>query len=141
MSTRGEKRMRFGYISLLTDIEFEAKFTEELKNNHLIGTQCKKCGTKYLPPRAHCTCGSKELEWFEAPKQGKLLTFTVVAFPPEKMTEYAPYTVAVIELNDGTRLLGHLTDIKQTNLKIGMQVQVVPHHISADRITFEFKPL
>jgi uncharacterized OB-fold protein len=133
--------MRFGYISLLADTEIVTKFTEELENNRFMGTRCKKCGVKHLPPRAHCTCGSKEMEWYEAPKQGKLLTYTIVAFPPESMTKHAPYTVAIAKLNDGSRLLGHLTDITQTNLKLDMQVQVVLRRISADRITYEFKPL
>lgn len=133
--------MRFGYVSLLPETVLVTKFMEELKNNHLMGTRCKKCGTKYLPPRAHCACGSDEIEWYEAPKQGKLLTYTIVAFPPESMSKYAPYIVAIAELEDGSRLLAHLTDATPKNLQIGMKLQVVPHQISADRLTYKFKPL
>jgi len=114
---------------------------EELKNNRLMGTRCKKCGTKHLPPRAHCTCGSGEVEWYEAPKRGKLLTYTIVAFPPESMTKYAPYIIAIAELEDGSKLLAHITEVTPKNLKVSMQVQVVPHQISAERIAYKFKPL
>lgn len=133
--------MRFGFVSFLPDTELVAKFLDELKNNRLMGTICKKCGTRYLPPRAHCACGSTEIEWYEAPKQGKLLAYTIVAFSPESMTKYAPYILAIAELNDGSRLLAHITDVTPKNLRVGMQVQVVPHQFSADRLVFKFKPL
>ena len=133
--------MRLGYVSLLPETETVTKFMEELKNNRLMGTRCRKCGAKYLPPRAHCHCGSKELEGYEAPKHGKLLTYTIVAFPPESMTKYAPYIIAIAELEDGSKLLAHITEATPKNLKVGMRVQVVPHQISADRIAYKFKPL
>jgi uncharacterized OB-fold protein len=133
--------MRFGFVSFLPDTELVSKFLDELKNNRLMSTRCKKCGTKYLPPRAHCACGSTEIEWYETPKQGKLLAYTIVAFPPESMTKYASYILAVAELDDGSRLLAHITDVTPKNLQVGMRLQVVPHQISADRLTFKFKPL
>lgn len=133
--------MRFGYVSFLPDTKLVEKFLEELKNNKLMGVKCKKCGTKYLPPRAHCPCGSTEIEWYEAPKQGKLLTYTLVAFPPESMNKYAPYILAIAELDDGSRILAHITDVTPKNLQLGMRVQVIPHQISADRLTFKFRPL
>lgn len=133
--------MRFGFVSFLPDTELVAKFLQELKNNRLMGVKCKKCGTKYLPPRAQCTCGSTEIEWYEAPKYGKLLTYTIVAFPPESMTKYAPYILAIAELDDGSRILAHITDVTPKNLQMGMRIQVVPHQISTDRLTFKFKPL
>jgi hypothetical protein len=133
--------MRFGFVSFLPETELVAKFLDELKHNRLMGAKCKKCGTRYLPPRAHCACGSTEIEWYEAPKQGKLLAYTIVAFPPESMIKYAPYIPAIAELDDGSRLLAHITDVTPKNLQIGMQLQVVPHQISMDRLTFKFKPL
>lgn len=134
-------KVKFGYVSVLPETEVVTKFVEELKNNRLTGTRCKKCGKKHLPPRAHCTCGSGEIEWFEAPKQGKLLTYTIVVSPPESMTKQAPYIIALAELDEGSRLLAHITDVTQKNLKLGMRLQVVPRQIDADRIAYGFKPL
>jgi uncharacterized OB-fold protein len=116
------------------------KFTEALKEGRLLGTRCKKCGEKYLPPRVHCRCGSREVEWYEAPTRGKLFSFTLVTFPPDSMTKYAPYIVAVAELDDGSRLLAQMTDVSPKTLQVGLPVQVVPHQISEDRITYKFKP-
>jgi hypothetical protein len=133
--------MRFGYVSWLPQTEMVDKFIEELKNGKLMGTLCKQCSTKYLPPRAHCKCGSHQMEWFEASKTGKLLAYTLVTFPPESMTRHAPYIVAVAELDDGSRLLAHITGVTPKTLKIGMRVQVVSHQVSEDRIVYKFKPL
>lgn len=133
--------MRFGYVSWLPQTEMIAKFVEELKHERLMGTLCKQCAAKYLPPRAHCKCGSNEMEWFEAPKAGKILTYTLVTFPPESMTKYAPYIVAVAELDNGSRLLAHITGVTPKTLKVGMRVQVVSLQVTHDRIVYKFKPI
>lgn len=133
--------MRFGFVSFLPDTELVAKFLDELKNYRLMGVKCIECGTRYLPPRAHCACGSTEIEWYEAPKQGKLLAYTIVSFPPESMTKYAPYILAIAELDDGSRILAHITEVTPKNLQMGIRVQIVPQQISTDRLAFKFKPL
>ena len=132
--------MKFGYVSWLPQTELVSRFIEELQNNRLMGTQCKQCAAKYLPPRAHCKCGSHEMVWFEAPKTGKILAYTLVTFGPESMAKYAPYIVAVAELDDGPRLLAHITGVTPKTLKVGMRVQVVSHHVTEDRIVYKFKP-
>ena len=76
----------------------------------------------------------------EAPKTGKLVSYTLVTFPPESMTRYAPYIVAVAELDDGSRLLAHITGVTPKTLKVGMRVQVISHKVTEDRIVYKFKP-
>ena len=133
--------MKFGYVSWLPETELMAKFLEALKQGKLMGTKCQKCGAKNLPPRQHCRCGSSEVEWYEAPTKGKLFTYTMVTFPPDSMAKYAPYIVAVAELEDGSRLLAQLTGVTPATLKVGLPIQVVPHQITEDRIAYKFKPL
>jgi len=133
--------MKFGYTSWLPETELVVKFMEELKKDKLMGTRCKKCAARYLPPRAHCKCGSHEMEFYEAPTKGKLLTYTLVTFPPESMSRYAPYIVAVAELEDGSRLLAQITGVTPKSLQVDMPIQVVTHQISEERIAYKFKPL
>jgi len=132
--------MKFGYVSWLPQTEFMNRFIEELKNDKLLGTHCKKCGAKYLPPRDNCVCGSKNLEWYEAPKKGQIIAYTIVTFPPESMEKYAPYIVAIAELEDKTKLLAHLSGVTPKNLEIGLPIQVVSYKISEDKIVYKFKP-
>ena len=117
-----------------------AKFLEALKQGKLMGTKCQKCGTKHMPPRQHCKCGSSEVEWYEAPTKGKIFTYTMVTFPPDSMAKYAPYIVAVAELEDCSHLLAQLTGVTPATLKVGLPIQVVPHQITEDRIAYKFKP-
>jgi len=133
--------LKFGYVSWLPETDIVTKLVEGLKQGKLLGTKCSKCGINYLPPRTQCKCGSHEMEWYEAPTKGKLITYTTVTSPPDSMAKYAPYTVAVAELEDGSRLLAHVTGVTPQTLQVGLPVQVVPHHISQDRIAYEFKPL
>lgn len=133
--------MKFGYASCLPETSLITRFVEELKNNKLMGTKCEKCGAKYLPPRTHCKCGSADIEWYEAPRRGKILTYTSVGVPPESMSKYAPYIVAVAELEDKTRVLAQLTGVTLNTLKVGMPVQVITRRVGADRIVYEFKPI
>jgi hypothetical protein len=132
--------MKFGYVSWLPETEFMQKFLEALKQGKLMGTKCQRCGTKHMPPRQHCHCGSSEFEWYEAPTKGKIFTYTMITYPPDSMAKYAPYIVAVAELEDGTRLLSQLTGVTPTTLKVGLPIQVVSQQISEDRITYKFKP-
>jgi hypothetical protein len=133
--------MKFGYVPCLPETQLITRFVEELMNDRLMGTRCKKCGAKYLPPRAHCKCGSANMEWYEAPRRGKILTYTPVEIPPESMSKYAPYIVAVAELEDRTRLLAQLTGVTINMLRVGMPVQVTSRRVSANRIVYEFKPV
>ncbi len=125
----------------MPETQLVAKFLEELKNERLMGTRCRKCGAKYLPPRAHCKCDSADMEWFEASRRGKILTYTSVGSPPQSMSKHAPYIVAIAELKDGPRLLARLTGVTLERLRVGMPVQVVSRPVSADRIVYEFKPI
>jgi hypothetical protein len=95
----------------------------------------------YLPPRAHCKCGSADIEWYEAPRRGKILAYTSVGVPPESMSKHAPYIVAIVELEDKTRLLAQLTGVTLNTLRVGMLVQVISRRIGTDRTVYEFKPV
>lgn len=132
--------MKFGYTSWLPETELLNKFIGALKDGRLLGTKCKKCGQKYLPPRAHCKCGATELEWFDAPNKGTIQTYTIVSFAPESMSKYSPYIVAIAQLEDGSSLMGQLTGVTPSMLKVGLRIQVVPHQPDIDRIVYKFKP-
>lgn len=135
------KKLMLGYVSCLPETKLMAKFVEELKNERLMGTRCRKCGAKHLPPRVHCKCGSADVEWFEASRQGKILTYTSVGFPPQSMSKHKSYIVAIAELKDGSKLLAQLTGVSLKMLRVGMPVQVVSRPVSTDKIVYELKPM
>lgn len=103
-------------------IESFYKFVKEKK---IMGAQCNKCGQIILPPRPMCPkCFSKDLKWKESPKQGKLLTYTVIYVSPQQFQSLAPYVVGIIELENGMYLPGMVKDVPIDEIKIGMSLTV-----------------
>jgi len=132
--------MKFGYAPWLPETEPVSKFTEALGDNRLMGTQCRKCKQRYLPPRAHCKCGSTELEWFDAPNRGKIRTYTVVSATTESMSKYAPYIVGIVDFEKDMSLIGQLTGVTRSTLKVGLSVRLVARKLDTDHIVYEFGP-
>jgi uncharacterized OB-fold protein len=99
-----------------------------LKDGRLMGSTCQKCGFTSFPPRADCPeCLSGEFEYTEYSGEGEVYTYTTIAAAPTGFEDEAPYTVAVVDLREGGRLVAWLgSDIAATDVRIGMEVQVVP---------------
>jgi uncharacterized OB-fold protein len=103
-------------------IESFYKFVKEKK---IMGAQCNKCGTTTLPPRPMCPkCFSQDLKWKEMPKEGKLLTYTVIHVCPQQFQSLAPYAVGVVELADGAHLPGMIKGVAMDKIKIDMKLAV-----------------
>ncbi len=103
-------------------------FAEHLKNGYLMGSRCKACGFSTYPPRADCPeCMAGEFEFVEWSGKGRLMTFTKITAAPTGFEDVAPYTIGLVDLEDGGRLVGWFGDsIPEEEQKIGMDLQVVP---------------
>ncbi|UCD96572.1 MAG: Zn-ribbon domain-containing OB-fold protein [Candidatus Bathyarchaeota archaeon] len=103
-------------------IESFYSFVTEKK---LMGAKCNNCGRTSLPPRPMCTaCRSTDLAWQELPKQGTLLTYTVIHVAPDRFSDSTPYAVGIVEMKENARLPGAIRSIDPKDLKIGMQLTV-----------------
>jgi uncharacterized OB-fold protein len=101
------------------------RFFEGLKENKLLGTKCKKCGTTYFPPRVDCSkCLADEIEWIELSGEGELATFTVNTTPPESFSKYGTYIIGIVKLNDGPAVMTWLKDVKPEDAKVGMRLKI-----------------
>jgi len=99
---------------------------EEKSRYNLIGSRDKKCGSKYYPRRSICPkCKSKEMEDFELPRVGKIFSFTIIRAAPRGFTEYTPYAIGIVELEDGVRIMAQIVDTDFENIKIGQKVKMV----------------
>ncbi len=89
----------------------------------LIGSECLKCGSRHYPPRPACPrCGSRELREVKLADEGRVVSYTVVRAAPRGFEHLTPYVVALIELDDGTRLISQLTDVRPEDVRVGMRV-------------------
>jgi len=103
-------------------IENFYKFVRERK---LMAAQCNKCGKVILPPKPMCPqCFSKNLKWRELPKQGKLLTYTVIHISPKELAHLTPYPVGLVKLEEGAQLPGIIRNLPQSEIRIGMELAV-----------------
>jgi uncharacterized OB-fold protein len=103
-------------------------FARYLKDGHLMGSKCKKCGSTSFPPRADCdNCMSGDFEFFEMSGKAMLNSFTKIETAPTGFEDVAPYIVGVVDMEEGGRALAWFGDsIKEEEIKIGMELQVVP---------------
>jgi uncharacterized OB-fold protein len=103
------------------------KFADYLQKGKLMGTKCKKCGELYFPPRADCLkCMSDTFEWVEYSGKGTLNSFTTIHAAPKGFEDIAPYTLGVVDLEEGGRLIAWIKDIPDDKIRIGMSVKIIP---------------
>jgi hypothetical protein len=56
--------------------------------------------------------------------KGKLLTYTVIHFPPTQFQALAPYAVGIVKLVEGPQVPGMIRNTKLDDLRIGMDLEV-----------------
>ncbi len=131
---------RFGKVSYTKETKV-ADFVHHLEEGKIMGTRCKNCEALNFPPRADCaSCLSSDVEWVELSGKGKLVTYTTAHFAPVGFEDDAPYTLALVELEEGPRVLAHLSkEITKGETKIGMALELVPVNLAEGRISYELR--
>jgi hypothetical protein len=100
-------------------------YWEGINRHELVFQRCKECGTWRHPPRPVCPkCRSFEKEW--APSTGKGTVYSWVTYQESPHPGFkAPYSVVLLEMEEGVRLVSNMVDIKPEEVSIGMPVEVV----------------
>ena len=129
---------KFGRKSF-TAVTKTAKFVDLLAEAKVGGTVCKDCGAKFFPARADCAkCFSKNMDWFEMPKKGRLETFTTAYYAPFGFEADPPYTMGVVYFGSGLKLFARLAkEIKPEEVKVGMDVIIRPFKYDDNQLSFE----
>ncbi|MDQ1360333.1 MAG: uncharacterized protein QOJ44_710 [Acidimicrobiaceae bacterium] len=103
--------------------QLSAQFFAAADTGELRYQECPSCGHRQFYPRLLCTeCGG-EPEWRTASGRGSVHTFTVVRqslMPP--FDGLAPYVIAMVELDEGPKMMGNVTDCDPVDVHIGMPV-------------------
>ena len=92
----------------------------------LLLMKCSECGTVRLPSRHHCDdCLSDQFTWIESSGRGTVRTFWVMLqrYHPG-FAEEMPYTIAIVELEEGPRLPTNLVQLNGREVAVGMPVVV-----------------
>ena len=97
-------------------------FWESINNHTLAFQRCKECGTWVHPPRPACPqCRSFEKEW--APSSGRGTIYSWVTYMESPHPGFkSPYSVVLVEMEEGVRLIGNVVDMEAEEIDIGMPV-------------------
>jgi uncharacterized OB-fold protein/acyl dehydratase len=99
-------------------------FFEGAKQHKLLIQRCVDCGTLRHPPRPSCAkCRSFNWDTLEASGKGTIYSFVVNHYPQVPAFDY-PLVVALVELEEGTRLIANVSGITPETAAIGMAVEV-----------------
>jgi len=103
------------------DIAF---FFDGVRRGELLIQRCTACGTLRHPPRPACaTCGSFEWDTVTSSGKGTVYSYVVVHHPQVPAFDY-PLPIAVVELEEGTRLVADLIGVDPAEVRVGMPVTV-----------------
>lgn len=96
---------------------------DAIRGGELRIQRCKSCGTLRHPPRPMCgECQSLEWDTVQASGRGTVNSFVVVHYPPVPGYDL-PLAVALVDLEEGTRLVANVAGCKPSEVRIGMRVE------------------
>jgi uncharacterized OB-fold protein len=117
-------------------------FWEAAKEGRLLIEHCNACGENHYYPRPFCPrCWSDDVEWLEASGRATLYTWSVVHtndLPP--FAERVPYVAAIVELEEGPRMITNVVDCEFGDLEVGMALEAVFHPTSDEWTIVQFRP-
>ena len=117
-----------------------AFFWEGLRENELRIQKCASCELLRHPPRPMCPqCNSLEWNTIVASGNGTLHSFVMPQHPPFPFMDY-PYIVALVDLEEGVRLVSNLIDITPEDASIDMPVEVCFREFEGDLVLHQFRP-
>jgi uncharacterized OB-fold protein len=113
----------------------------------LLGSRCAACGSHHFPRHDTCPyCSVEDPTPTELSGPGTLWAWTAITAAPPGYSGQVPYGVGVVELPEGIRIIGRLTESDPAALALGqaMELLVVPLHTDADGnevVTYAFAPV
>ena len=111
-----------------------------MREHRLLIQRCAGCGALRHPPRPMCPrCQSLEWDTVEATGRGTVYSFVIPHHPPLPWFP-EPYVVALVDLEEGTRLVSNVVGIAPDAVTIGMPVQVRYEHFEGDVVLPLFEP-
>ena len=101
-------------------------FWDACRDHRLLFQRCNDCGEAQFYPRYLCTaCFSDSLSWEESRGEGVVYTFTElhVTFEPG-WQDATPYVVALIDLDEGYRMMSNIVADDLSAIEIGARARV-----------------
>ncbi len=115
----------------------------------LLGSRCTHCGSVLFPRSDTCPyCASEDPEPIELSRRGTLWAWTAVTASPPGYLGDVPYGMGVVELPEGVRVIGRLTEPDPSALVSGQQMELRTVRLSGsgtpddeEVVTYAFAPV
>ena len=119
------------------------EFWRATKRHELFLQRCNACGEVIHFPRVMCyRCLSEDLGWMKSSGLGTLYSFTIIRQPAYASFEPdVPYVYAIVDLDDGARMISNVVHIDPESVRIGMRLCVTFEAATADITIPKFEPL
>jgi hypothetical protein len=99
----------------------------------LVGEVCPHCDEKIFPPRDVCpNCSGEAKTPYVFSGKGEVYSYTTVYDAPAGYDGNAPYTVALVKLEEGPMVTAQLTDVDNGTVTIGTPVEMVTRKLRED---------
>ena len=114
-----------------------ALWQQQLETGRLMVQQCTGCARHVFYPRVLCPhCGSQSLAWKDAAGTGTVYSTTVVS---RRESDGGPYNVALVDLDEGVRMMSRVEDVSPDTVVIGQRVTAFIGRID-ERAVVLFRP-
>ena len=101
-------------------------FWDACARGELLYQRCGHCGQAQLIPRTLCAhCQHAQLDWLACAGTGRILSFTLVhRAPSAAFREQLPYVIALVDMDEGFRLMVNMDHEAESPPAIGQAVRI-----------------
>lgn len=116
-------------------------FWDGVRAHTLLIQRCGGCRTRRHPPRPMCPrCNSLAWDAVASSGRGRVHSFVMPRHPPLPWFE-GTYVVALVDLEEGIRIVSNLCDVAPEDVAIGMPVEVFYQRFDDGLVLPQFRPV
>ncbi|HEY6645409.1 Zn-ribbon domain-containing OB-fold protein [Povalibacter sp.] len=105
--------------------------------------ECMTCSRRQFYPRDLCHhCWSTDLRWIVCSGKAVVHSYTVCHVAPHPdFTDQLPLVIAIVDLEEGVRMTTNIVECDSAAVRIGMAVEAVFDHVTAEATLVKFRPV
>ncbi len=123
-------------------------FWDGIKRGELVLPRCNSCGRLHHYPKSHCVdCSSRDLAWVRCSGRGKVHSYVIQHWqrgqdgPAAGFRSSPVEIIAVVEIDEGPRMLASLAGVTPDSVQVDMPVEIVFEDVGDGPTMFKFKPV
>jgi uncharacterized OB-fold protein len=133
------------YEKPLPEFRPETKpYWDAARNHELVIPRSKTTGEYFFYPRALSPGEdmTEDIEWVKASGKAKVWTYAIHHMGPTKAYKGdPPYVVALVETDEGVKMMTDIVDVDPHDVQVGMEVEVVFDDVTDEVTLPKFKPV